>query len=417
MFYGYTFNTVSVKRKKTLIKPIFVLCIFTLFIIYSAVILALPIQPIPPKEKSINLQESKLPNISWPNPNNVESALGIFGYGLLATSGDQVPTPTASIAKIVTALCVLQVKPIQIGQQGPTITLTQTDVNIYNKYVSEGGSVALVTNGEKITEYQALQAMLIPSADNMADSLAIWAFGSIKNYLNYANAYTKKIGLGKTTISDASGLSPATVSTASDLITLGNVALSNPIISQIVSQPTAKVPIAGLIKNYNFLLGQYNVIGIKTGNTSQAGGTYLFAAKYQFSRNQQFTVIGSVMKAPNLESAITDAVPMLQSIRSKIKLKTLIPAGTIVGSYNALWGQNSNITANNTIKIPYLAGMQVKLNLYLNNLNIPANANRNVGNLILKVGTSEYMTSVSTTQSIRSPSWFWRLMHPSKLGL
>jgi len=406
---------VSGSRKKTIFKPILVLCVFTLFIIYSVVILALPIQPISPTYSSVNLPVSQLQNIAWPK--NVESAIGVYGYGLLATSGVQDPTPTASIAKIITALCILQVKPIEAGQQGPILTLSQADVNIYNTYVSEGGSEARVASGEKISEYQALQAMLIPSADNMADSLAIWAFGSLQNYINYANTFTKNVGLASTTISDASGLSPQTLSTANDLITLGNLALSNPVIAQIVSQSTATVPVAGLIKNYNYLLGQLNIVGIKTGNTSQAGGTYLFAAKYSFSGNQNLTVIGAIMKAANLETALTDAIPLLQSISNQVSLKTLIPAGTTIGSIKTVWGQSTTVTTVNPITVPYLSGMRPKLNYYLNNLNIPSKNSTEIGSLTLGLGSSEYKTSASTTHTITSPSWTWKLMHPSKVGL
>jgi D-alanyl-D-alanine carboxypeptidase (penicillin-binding protein 5/6) len=41
--------------------------------------------------------------------------------------------------------------------------------------------------GEELSEYQALQALLLPSANNIAETLARWAFGSIDAYNAYAN--------------------------------------------------------------------------------------------------------------------------------------------------------------------------------------------------------------------------------------
>ena len=119
-------------------------------------------------------------NLTWPV--HGEAAVGAVGYGVLATHGDQKAQPTASAAKIMTALAILKQHPLNLGQQGPTLTLTQADVDSYNTYVAEDGSVAKVAAGEQITEYQLLEALLLPSADNIADTLAKWSYGSISSY-------------------------------------------------------------------------------------------------------------------------------------------------------------------------------------------------------------------------------------------
>ena len=185
----------------------------------------------------------------------------------------------ASTIKIITALAILDKKPLQTGQQGPYITLGTSDVAIYQDYLRRGGSVAKVAAGEKISQYQALQAMLLPSANNIADSLVIWAFGSQKAYLSYAADFVASIGLKNTHLADASGFSPNSTSTAEDLVTAGLKAMRNPVIAEIVAQKQAKIPIAGVIQNVNWLLGKDGIIGIKTGHTDEAGGCYLFASR------------------------------------------------------------------------------------------------------------------------------------------
>jgi D-alanyl-D-alanine carboxypeptidase (penicillin-binding protein 5/6) len=149
-----------------------------------------------PNNLSVEAQTS--PSLNWPSQG--ESAVGIVGTNILQSIGDSTPKPTASTAKLITALMVLKAKPLSVSDTGPTVTLTQADVNIYNAYLAEDGSVVQVQAGEQITEYQMLEAMLLPSANNIADSLAIWAYGSLSAYSTAANAYVKSLGLSATTI-------------------------------------------------------------------------------------------------------------------------------------------------------------------------------------------------------------------------
>src|SRR5581483_4051523 len=263
-------------------------------------------------------------SLDWP-ADGASAAVGAEGYGTLSTQGD-IQIPTASIAKLITALTVLNTKPLIAGEQGPTITITSQDVSIYNNYVTQDGSIVPVQLGEQLTEYQALQAMLLPSANNIADTLAIWAFGSLANYATAANQEVKSLGLNHTTIgSDASGLSPNTTSSPSDLITLGSAVMDNSVLSQIVDQPTATLPVAGRVSNVNTLLGQYDINGIKTGNSDQAGGNYLFSAPYSVG-GHSVTIIGAIMHAPDLQSALSDSVPLLASAKHGFALET--PATT-----------------------------------------------------------------------------------------
>ena len=217
--------------------------------------------------------------IAWPASG--ESAVAIDGSGDVITHGATTPVPTASVAKLITTLVILRAKPLAVGQTGPLITLTANDVAIYDKYVAEQGSVVPVAAGETLTEYQMLQAMLLPSANNMADSLAIWAYGSLNAYSLAANAYITSVGLSQTHVGiDASGYDPSTTSTAHDLVLLGELALRNPVIAGIVAQPSVTgIPLTTTVKNINSLLGTNGVIGVKTGNTTQAGGVFVSASQ------------------------------------------------------------------------------------------------------------------------------------------
>src|SRR5690606_10140017 len=114
---------------------------------------------------------------------------------------------TASMAKVITALAILEKQPLEAGQAGPTYTLTSHDVAVYHMYAAKNGSVLPVHEGMQLTQYQALQAMLLPSANNIADMMVERVFGSEDAYLEYAHDMLRRMGLSRTVVADASGFS------------------------------------------------------------------------------------------------------------------------------------------------------------------------------------------------------------------
>ena len=207
---------------------------------YVAFILTEPLAVARPTVTFTFSRSAKTVSLAWPSYG--ESAVGAVGYGILASQGSNTPQATASVIKILTALAVLKQHPLVVNEIGPMITLTQADVDSYNKYVTEGGSVVRVVAGEQLSEYQALEALLIPSANNIAETLASWAFGSIDAYNTYANSFAKNLGMTDTTITDPSGFLGTTISTPSDLVILGEAALANPVVAQIVERDYRHYP-------------------------------------------------------------------------------------------------------------------------------------------------------------------------------
>ena len=159
-------------------------------------------------------------------PSFGSSAIEAVGFdGSLSTHGSQSPRQIASITKIVTALVVLEKKPLDASEQGPTITFTQNDVAILAEVQADNGSSEPVQVGWKVSERAALETMLIPSANNYAESLAVWAYGSVPAYLDAARAFLKAHDLDHTTLVDTNGLSAEDRSTPTDLVHLGELAL------------------------------------------------------------------------------------------------------------------------------------------------------------------------------------------------
>ncbi len=360
-----------------------------------------------------------IPSETLPWPAYGQSAIGINNVGVVATHGNQTPAPTASVAKLITALCVLQKYPLNLSQSGPTITITPADVVLYDIYESEQGSDMLVYSGEQLSEYQMLEGMLLPSADNIADSLAIWAFGSIANYSAYANQYLKDQGLNTTHVgNDASGYNPSTTSTAADLVKLGELAMANPVIAQIVAQPAASgIPAVGTIHNVNFLLGKNNIVGIKTGNTNQAGGVYLSASKISINNNP-LTIVTAIMQAPTLFDALAASQPLITAAQSNFSSPPNISSigrGAVVGEYTVPWdNQVITATASQPVEVVSWGGSAVAESISLKPISYKSQPNQVVG--LIKTTSGLLKTSNTTaailSQSPTAPSKLWILFHP-----
>ncbi|HEY3869475.1 MAG TPA: hypothetical protein VGM10_14035 [Actinocrinis sp.] len=236
------------------------------------------------------------PTLTWPSTG--QAAVEVEGVGMLGTSGDMsTPVPIASVTKTMTAYQVLLDFPLSTQEQGPTITVDQQDVDLYNEDVEEGDSAVALTVGEQLTERQALEALLLASADDVATMLAEWDAGSVDAFLAKMNATAAQLGMTHTTYADPAGLDSATVSTATDQILLAQTALLQPALAAVVDEPSATIPVAGTIHNINTLLGQDGVIGIKTGSTDAAGACLLFAAHITVDGLNEM-VIGAVFGQP-----------------------------------------------------------------------------------------------------------------------
>src|SRR5262249_12490016 len=112
-----------------------------------------------------------LPSTVWPADGQAAVQMG---QPQVEAGPNQHPAAIASVAKVMTAYLVLRDHPLGPGQDGPTITLTEADVADTDQRRRQQESLVPVAAGERLTERQALQALLLPSANNIAAVLARW---------------------------------------------------------------------------------------------------------------------------------------------------------------------------------------------------------------------------------------------------
>jgi D-alanyl-D-alanine carboxypeptidase (penicillin-binding protein 5/6) len=122
------------------------------------------------------------------------------------------------------------------------------------------------------------------------------------------NATARRLGMTDTSYTDPSGLDPSTVSTAADQVRLGMAAMRVPALAAIAAKPTAVVPVAGVVRNYNTLLGQDGIVGLKTGSTQAAGGCVLIAAWHQASGHRTLIVAATFGQPGTAQTILPNAL-------------------------------------------------------------------------------------------------------------
>jgi D-alanyl-D-alanine carboxypeptidase (penicillin-binding protein 5/6) len=228
-------------------------------------------------------------SVRWPRRG--QAAL-VVGTDRPAASPHEQPVPIASLAKVMTAYLTLEHYPLGGVQDGFTITVTAAQAQAVAHDASEGQSVVAVQAGEQLTERQLLEALLVPSGNNIGWMLAAQVAGSETRFIAEMNAEARALGMEHTTYTDPSGFDPSTVSTAADQLRVFEHAMRFPVFRQVVSMASVTLPVTGTLNNYNPLMAE-GYAG-KTGSDSAAKGCLAFFTHVTVSRRRR-TVVGVVL--------------------------------------------------------------------------------------------------------------------------
>jgi D-alanyl-D-alanine carboxypeptidase (penicillin-binding protein 5/6) len=254
-------------------------------------------------------------SVSWPAHGSAAVAVG---NQRIHTSGPAQAVPIASLAKVMTAVVVLRTRSVSANDPGFTIRITPDDVADTERRRSDGQSVVPVVDGETLTERQALEALLLPSANNIAMALARAVSGTADTFVDAMNAAGRRLGMTSTVYTDPSGYDPSTRSTASDQLLLARTAMRIDAFAEIVAEPEALIPQAGLVHNTDSLLGRDGFIGIKTGSDTAAGGCFVFAATGRDGRHLVYGVVLGQSDGPLIRAALKAAQRLADSVRSAL---------------------------------------------------------------------------------------------------
>lgn len=345
---------------------------------------------------------------TMPWPSQGQAALAVSGLGMVGSSGDASPRPIASTAKLMTALVIVERHPLAVGASGPSVAITQTDVDAYRAALRQDQSSLPVQVGVPLTELQLLQGLLLPSANNYADILARWDAGSVSAFVVTMNARALQLGMNQTHFDDASGFSAKTVSTAPDLLFLAQAVMANPVLAGIAKLPQVTLPVAGLVQSTNLLLGDHGVIGLKTGNTDEAGGCFVFVATAGPTA-RPVTVFGVVLGQTDLAAAFRASSTLLAAVPSWLTTTTVIAKGDLVAAYGGPAGATSRLVAGSDLTVTGWAGDQVQLEVRLDQRRPPLVAGTKVGELTATTRDQRVTIDILATDAIPSPGLWWRI--------
>ncbi|MEU4050172.1 D-alanyl-D-alanine carboxypeptidase [Streptomyces olivaceus] len=372
-------------RRVKIWTPLVVLLLIVLAVVQSMRDLPRPTLDLTAQE-SFTFEGGK-PQIPWPSSG--QAALDVQGIGTFGSSGDQKPVPIASVAKVMTAYVVLRDHPLKSGADGPKIKIDQTAED-----QSQAGqeSTVDVTAGDSISQREALQSILIASANNVARLLARWDAGSEKAFVEKMNTAAKDLGMGNTTYTDPSGLNDTTVSTAVDQVKLAKEAMKSPAFREVAAMMSYDDYKGANHSNWNQLVGHNDVVGIKTGTTTSALGNLVFAAKKDVDGETR-TIVGAVVRQPAggadntiLGAALDSSDKLIRAAQDTLESSTIVKKGTVVGYVDDGLGGRTPVVTTQDVKAVGWAGLTVKLTFDADEVPHTAAAGTKVGSLTVGDG-------------------------------
>jgi len=206
----------------------------------------------------------------------------------------------ASTTKIMTAL---------VARDGADLgdALTASD---YNPAAIE--SQLGLKRGERLSLRDLLKALMLPSANDAAMTIAEGVSGSRASFVDSMNAKAEQLGLEGTRFANPIGLDdPDNYSTAHDLALAARQLLRDRALARIVDSPRARLTSGAkprTVVNRNRLVAQYPwVTGVKTGHTRAAGYVLVGSAT-----RGGVSVISVVTGEPGETARDTDSVALLR---------------------------------------------------------------------------------------------------------
>jgi serine-type D-Ala-D-Ala carboxypeptidase (penicillin-binding protein 5/6) len=358
------------------------------------------------------------PDPVWPATG--QAALLVPGIGSLGSSGGDQPRPTASLAKVMTAYLTLSKYPLSGTGTGFTLTVTPADAQAEKEDVEQDQSVVAVRAGERLDERQLLEALLIPSGDNIAQMLAAYEAGSVPAFVAEMNRTARSLGMSKTTYTDPSGFEPTTVSDAGDQLRVFQRAIRFAAFRRIVSTSSVTLPVTGTVRNYDPLIAEgYDG---KTGSDSEAEGCLAFF-KYVTVDGRRLTVIGVVLGQGEggitsviLDAAAVAAERLVGSVTPAIRSRTVLRAHTVVMTASSADGTRVGGATASPLSVIGWGGLHERLAIVTRSLGTDLSAGQGIGEAALAgnlptAPSAETQTAVRASTALPAPGILWRLEH------
>jgi D-alanyl-D-alanine carboxypeptidase (penicillin-binding protein 5/6) len=239
--------------------------------------------------------------------------------------------PVASLTKLMTALLVLEAEE---GRLDRTIRVDPDAVFGRGEY-GAGSSLGL-RPGERISVRGLLAGLLLGSANDAAEALAIEESGSVGAFVEAMNARARALGMAETTFASPHGLDDRGLSSASDVLAMLRAAREHTAFRRLVASRFVVVRSDSApprrIQNRNVMLWLYpGASGVKTGSTVGAGYCLVGTAQ-RGGRELAVVVLGG------RDEVFSDAAALLNHGFAAYQERTLVSEGVPLGSVRVRGG-------------------------------------------------------------------------------
>ncbi|MFO7689269.1 MAG: hypothetical protein R6W83_01730 [Cryobacterium sp.] len=332
----------------------------------------------------------------------------------LAVAGTAEAVPMASAAKLITALVVLDARPVT-DAANPSITLTAEDYQDYLDYDGAGARTVTVFADEVWTEQEMLQALLLGSSNNHADTLARWAFSSVDAYVAAANTWLDAHGLTETRVVDATGLDARSTGSAADLARLAAIAAGDPVVSGIIAAPATALASRRGVDNTTEFLPDLGVTGLSRSYTDAGGVCFLFTAAV-VTGESTFTFAGAMIGQPDYDTLTAAVTTLMDSAVTGVTELPLLALDAPYASFESVWGRTVfGVVAVAQTRVGWSA-VAVGDPVVTADPFATGRAGDTVGRVTVDTGSSDTVSSpLKLDGTLRDPGPGWRLLNPVPL--
>jgi D-alanyl-D-alanine carboxypeptidase (penicillin-binding protein 5/6) len=252
------------------------------------------------------------PSITAPSAAVIETSTGTVVY---AKNADQ-QRGMASTTKLMTALVALDRKPLDAVLTASTYRASAAETRLG------------LQPGERMTLADLVRAMMLPSANDAAQTVAQRTGGSVGRFVALMNARAREEGLTRTHFANPVGLdAPSHRTTALELARIGVLAHDNPFLRTTVKRRSITLTSGAAprtITNRNRtvgirLSGGGVIDGMKTGHTNKAGYALVGSAT-----RGGVTVVSAVLGDPSEAARDADTIRLLRWASTLFQRKTLV---------------------------------------------------------------------------------------------
>jgi len=333
-----------------------------------------------------------------------------------------IPLPIASMAKMMTALIVME--EIRDGR-----LKLDTTVRISARASKMGGSQIYAKDGQTFPVSTLLDALMIQSANDAAEALAEQVAGSGENFAQIMNQRAKSLGLTQTNFYDPHGLpnsqNPKEINTMSahDLALLGAELMKYPLMQQLAKTPTMPFEngtFTSGLTNPNHLINPGKrdyyeaATGIKTGYSAPAG--YCVTASAKRADLELIAVVMGAKSSSGPQSSFGIASRLMSNVFAQYNVTTVVKKGATVGQATVVDGKTKTVPAIASADAKALVRRgeegTVKFAFSGQSVTAPIRAGQPVGNVVVQQnGQAIARVPAIAGASVEKQPW-WKMFWP-----